>query len=371
MQFWPGFHRTDGPREPVSGHPNFRSLLILTQAATILVTWPLWQMRDTPPMLPAASLPQLDMGLLLLGSLALIAVAPKTGLAVHTMLVGAAISLDQMRLQPPIISQVLLLWSTLPGRSAATIGRAHLLALWFYAGAYKLLSPYYLDGDLRWLLRELYPAATDGMCLVFALGVAGTELALAIGVCCRATRRLAGPLVYVFHLGILLSLSPLGIGWDPGVWAWNFALAVSGLVLIRSWETRMLDDLNAAPAWTTAVVAVLLLSPLGYSFGLVDTCFCHLLYSNHVPLARIHTAHGSHPIDTRRQLNVPVPQMHRLYRAHFQAVAAPQDRLQIVDPRWWYRHSGRETRWYGVATPPRPGVAQGRNAEHAQRYLTN
>ncbi len=98
-------------------------------------------------MLPALPLPQLDLGLLLLASLAVIAVAPRAGLVMHAVLVVVAMCLDQMRMQPPIISQILLLWSTLSVRSAVIIGRAHLLALWFYAGAYKLLSPYYLDGD--------------------------------------------------------------------------------------------------------------------------------------------------------------------------------------------------------------------------------
>ena len=337
-----------GQRKQDRGYPVFRAVLILTQAATILATWPLWQVRDTPPMLPAVPLPQWDLGLLLLASLAVIAVAPRTGVILHAVLVGIAMCLDQMRMQPPIISQVLLLWSTLPVRSAAVIGRAHLLALWFYAGAYKLLSPDYLDGDPRWLLRELYPAATDFMCVVFGLGAACTEIALAVGAWCRKTRHLVGPLAYAFHLGILVSLSPAGIGWDPGVWAWNFALAVSGLILISGWNTRMLDDLSAAPLPVHAVAVVLLVTPLGYSFGVIDTCFCHLLYSNHVPLARVHTPESINLIDTRPQLNVPVPQVQRLYRSYFAAVAGAEDRLEIRDPRWWYRRSGQETRWYDL-----------------------
>ena len=349
--FWSGLVWNHGSRDTLAGHPRFRWVLILTQATTILVTWPVWQIRTAPPMLPAVSWLQLDMGPLLLISLAMICVAPRCGMLVHTALVVWAMGLDQMRMQPPIISQVLLLWSTLPGRSAVTIGRVHLLALWFYAGAYKLLSPYYVQGDPQWLLRSLYPSATDGMCLAFAWMVICAELGLAFGAWFRRTRFVAGPAAFAVHLGILFSLSPMGINWDPAVWAWNFALALSGLVLIQGWETRLLDDLRGGPAWLTAVAAVLLLAPLGYSFGVVDTCFCHLLYSNHVPQARIHTADGSVTlIDTRPQLNVPVPQIPRLLRAHFQAVGGPADRLEVWDPRWWYRHRGLEFVWFTHAT---------------------
>ncbi|MEO1996110.1 MAG: hypothetical protein ABGZ17_12630, partial [Planctomycetaceae bacterium] len=152
QHIWSQWTRNRRLRDPVAGYPVFRSVLILTQATTILTTWRLWQMRDAPPMLPALPLPQLDMGPLLLASLAVLCIAPRTGLVAHTVLIVWAMSLDQMRMQPPIISHVFLLWSTLPGRSAATIGRAHLLALWFYAGAYKLLSLDYWEGDPQWLL---------------------------------------------------------------------------------------------------------------------------------------------------------------------------------------------------------------------------
>ena len=48
-----------------------RWFVVCTQAATIWLTWPLWQVRISPPLLPLADVYQIDFGHLLLGSLAL------------------------------------------------------------------------------------------------------------------------------------------------------------------------------------------------------------------------------------------------------------------------------------------------------------
>src|SRR5258708_20558042 len=64
----------------------FRWLIISCQAATLLITWPLWQVHTVTPMLPLLPLPVFDMGVLLLLSLVLIIFAPRTGVIVHTVL---------------------------------------------------------------------------------------------------------------------------------------------------------------------------------------------------------------------------------------------------------------------------------------------
>src|SRR5215208_5502504 len=82
----------------------FRWLVVVCQAATLLITWPLWQNHQVTPMLPALPLPAVDMGLLLLLSLLLILVKPLPGIIVHTVLTLYAVLIDQTRLQPEVVS---------------------------------------------------------------------------------------------------------------------------------------------------------------------------------------------------------------------------------------------------------------------------
>ena len=76
-------------------------------------------------------------------------------------------------------------------------------------------------------------------------------------------------------------------------------------------------------------VGLVLLVPLAYDAGWIDTYLCHVLYSSHAPLGWIRTADGRRElIDTRPELKVPVPQIERFYAAYFAAVAHPGDELE-------------------------------------------
>src|SRR5262245_26375428 len=63
----------------------FRWLVVGCQVATILITWPLWQVHHAPPMVPLLNLPQIDLGVVILVSLAVVLVAPAPGLTLHTV----------------------------------------------------------------------------------------------------------------------------------------------------------------------------------------------------------------------------------------------------------------------------------------------
>jgi hypothetical protein len=56
-----------------------------------------------------------------------------------------AVLIDQTRLQPEIVSLIFLLWGTLPDPNLKTLARAHLIALWCFAGLNKLLSPAFMN----------------------------------------------------------------------------------------------------------------------------------------------------------------------------------------------------------------------------------
>ena len=69
-------NRSAGGREAAAEIP-LRWLLIAAQAVTLWITWPLCQVRTQPPPLPLLPLPQFDMGVPLLASLAAIAFRPR------------------------------------------------------------------------------------------------------------------------------------------------------------------------------------------------------------------------------------------------------------------------------------------------------
>jgi len=322
----------------------FRWLLVLTQALTIWVTWPLWETRASPPMLPLLALPQFGCGPLLLASLAVVIFHGLTGIVLYSALLAAAMLSDQMRLQPEFISQAILLWGTLHWPAARTIARAHLIALWFYSGFQKLTCPYFYQGDAHWLVTSLFPHVDAALATPIGVFLALWEIGLAACAVVPRTRLAAVWMAYVFHLGIVGTLA-LGIAWDEAVWPWNLALACAGAVLIGSWKETPAEQFRKLGLAMRIAVGLVLLVPLAYDAGCIDTYLCHVLYSSHAPLGWIRTADGRRElIDTRPQLKVPVPQIERFYAAYFAAVAHPGDELEIFDPRWISRLRSREHR---------------------------
>ena len=87
-----------------------RPLFVLMQGATVLITWPLWQTRSDPPLLPMFEwTPQFDTGLLVLGTLVLTLVRPNIGVLAHIAVLSIAFIQDQTRLQPEFVSLALIL----------------------------------------------------------------------------------------------------------------------------------------------------------------------------------------------------------------------------------------------------------------------
>ena len=173
-------------------------LLVLSQAATIWITWRLWQIHRSPPMLPVLRLPEIDTAIVLLLSLACILFRPVAGVIIHTLTLVYAVLIDQTRLQPEIFSLTILMWSVLPSHGLKMIGRAHLISLWFFAGINKLLSAGYLSA----LSFSFHSFVGNSLTLAVPL----IEICLAVLAIIPRTRKLAAWLALILHLGILVEL---------------------------------------------------------------------------------------------------------------------------------------------------------------------
>jgi hypothetical protein len=319
----------------------FRWWVAGCQAATLLITWPLWQVHRSPPMLPVLPLPQLDTGVALLLSLAVVFIAPVTGIILHTVLIVYAMLIDQTRIQPQLMSHTILLWGTLCYLDAKTLSRAYLVAMWTWAGLNKLLSPAFLSDVGPSLFGTLFTQAPVWLRENGGYAIAISELATGLMAALPRTRRLCGFMAFGLHISILLTLVSLRANRNEAIWPWNLALALSAFSLIAPWQESIPRSIGQSQLGTRLIIVLILVLPAGFHFGLIDTYFAHNLYSGNTPIA---ASSAFNPASTRSEFNVPLPPEHRLYEQWFHLVCKPGDHLTIIDPRWWFRIRGQGER---------------------------
>ena len=323
----------------------FRWLVVGCQAATLLITWPLWQNRTSPPMLPALPLPAVDLGALLLLSLAVILIAPRSGIVLHTALLLYAVAIDQTRIQPEIVSLTFLLWGTLPSPTARLFARAHLISMWFFAGLHKLLSPGFIDDTSQWILSAVIANPPSWLSAQFGYLIALSELSIGLLALVPSTRRLAAVAAFGLHGGILFVLMPTGHDWNEAVWPWNVALAFSGFALIAPWKDSPRTCLQSCTPVLRPLLVLLVVAPLGFYAGVVDAYLSHNLYSSNTAYATVwcpnECQEEQQPSYTWQALNVPFPPEHRLFEDYFARTCQSGDEMTIHDSRWWFTSRGQ------------------------------
>jgi hypothetical protein len=318
-----------------------RWTLVACQAATIMISWRLWQARGEPPTLPAVPIPSLDLAIPLLLSLLVVLRYPLSGAIVHAVLLALSFGMDQTRLQPEVVSMALLLFATTGRRALVIIGRTHLITLWFWAGLAKLLSDNFRESQGGWMFDGLpLPTSLDGLGVYFGAVVIALEMGAGILAVPVRTRRWSAVLALGVHFGALVTLGPLGHNWNPVIWPWNVALPVAAFTLIAPWKESVRTELTTAGWPARVAVAFLVLFPAGYYIGAADAYLSHHLYSDDTPAGFVCNERGRcsrallrEPLSTVR---VPLPPEHRLLRALFDETCEPGQILVIRDPRRWY-----------------------------------
>jgi hypothetical protein len=305
-------------------------LLALCQAATILATWRLWQIRQSPPMLPALPLPEINLGVILLITLAGVFFRPRAALTIHTAAMIYAILIDQTRLQPELVSLLVLMWGSLWSRSPGwfsmrRLAQAHLISLWFYSGFNKLLSSGY---------RSSINFDTKPSVGVRNLILPLIEILVAVLVCIPRTRKVGASLACALHVVLLIVL--LRGRQNSAIWAWNLGLAFAALAYFYSAKDSLVGSLRKSNRWIRVIALLILTFPLGFYIGLGDPYLAHNLYTNNTPAALWQHANGEREnIQTSKNLNVPIPPEHRLFEQYFNLVCKPGDQLVIYDFRYW------------------------------------
>ena len=337
-----------------------RTAAVAAQAATIWITWPLWQVRHyspdqlvpQTPNLPALPLPQMDVAPWLLGTLVLVLFVPRWGVLLHGIALVWAILLDQIRMQPECISLWVLMLGSLNSPGCKLLARSHLIALWFFAGFHKLISPEYYAAVVPFMMGRAPGTTLAASDVLWGAFGALFEMALAVLAVVPRTRRACAVLAVPFHLAVFCWLT-FRLQWNYSVCPWNAAVAVAGLTLIWPWRTTLLADWREASRPVKVAVAAVLFSPLLFYVALLDPFLSYCVYTESAPHAWIELPSGErfdisslfvNEENPTRALNVAIPPEHRLFEAYFQQVGEPGEKLIIEDRRWWARVMGFDHR---------------------------
>jgi hypothetical protein len=344
-----------GEADAAPDRPVLRLVLVAAQAACLALTWSLWQARQELPALPLVSgLPAFGMGVPLLSSLALTIWRPRWGVPLHAVLLLLAIAMDQLRIQPEFLSLSLLLWASLPSRAGQFLGRMHLVALYVFMGLHGALGVRGLGRSASDFWAGALPEAGQELVEAMAVGVSMFQVLLGLAILWQPSRRLVAWLLAGMHLVICASLFFQAELQNLAVWPWNLALAVTAPLLLASWRAPWALTRRGLSCASLALGGLLLLSPFGYRFGLVDASLAYA-FPPATPAAMQLTATQLRSVERRgvqdfdapalsvlttRQLGVPFPPAQRLYVAWYLATREPGDILLIQDPRAWALERG-------------------------------
>ncbi|MCU1455238.1 MAG: hypothetical protein JWN46_3384 [Acidimicrobiales bacterium] len=294
-----------------------RTLLAGCQAATIVVTWNLWQARNaTVPNLPALGwLPHVGVGWLLLATLVVVVARPRVGIPLHVAAFAFALATDQVRLQPEWISLAILILATGPWRHCRTLGWAHLSSLWVWAGLNKLAGTGF-PSVAQSVAHNLGFAGLHGE-LAWAIPVG--EISIGVLAALPWTRRIAGVGAVGLHVGATVALR-MGLDWEI-LW-WNLGLAGAGLALLTLLPADR-PATGASGGLRFALAAGLLTYPALSYVGLVDPYLAHHVYSGTLQGAVVCEAPygcSALPIDlTGAAIQAPLPPSIRLFERWFRS----------------------------------------------------
>ena len=314
------------PPRPWSTRYILLLLSAFAQLISLVITWPLWNVREEVPHLPVFELgiPQISFGWILVVTLAVIPFRPKLGVWLHFAVMLVSCLFDQMRTQPQFLATWILMLAML-GNSWKNYTRWFLSSLWIWAGLHKFISP-------EWHANRAFNVSFEmGLDPVWwftivAIGVAAGEMA--VGLLAWWKPRWGAFGCVLLHVGIVIYLSPLFMDWNYSVLPWNIATAIVGFWILWTCDVRSTVPQRIA-------FGVFMIVPAGFFIGCLDHGYSHVLYSGSIAEGLITRADGSiEPIEGWGELAIPFPNERRTLKQRFGADSQEGDRLHIFDPRW-------------------------------------
>ncbi len=324
-----------------------RTLAVLAQCATVLVTWQLWSARAAPPLLPLGPSMAITFGHALIATAVLSIVFARVGSVAHALTLVFAVLGDQTRVQPSPYCFAIVILGTSWGARGWVVARVALGALWFYAGFNKLISPGWFTGTAPWLLSALTKTPSALVTKWFPWAIAGGEALLGLLVFIPATRKLAALGAVLLHVGILVDLGPWGHKWNEAVWPWNLGLALLAPLLLWPWRRESWrETYRGSHRLALFASAWLIVAPALWHVGLYPAYFSHHLYSEDLPTARWCASDGGCANERGNDevfaaLKVPLSPSVPIIRAHFLARCLHGEYLVLEESRRWFIRRGQ------------------------------
>ena len=314
------------PPKPWSTRYVLLLIAALAQLIALIITWPLWNVREDIAHLPVFELGfgQFSFGWLLVLTLAIIPFRPRWGVWSHFGLMFVSCLFDQMRTQPQFLATWILMLALL-GHSWKNYARWFLSSLWLWAGFHKVVSPDWI------FLHAVSMADIIGLDALYwsstlAVVVAGTEMIVGLLAWWKPKWGAIG--CVLLHVGIAIYLSPLFKNWNFSVLPWNLATAIVGGWILWTCDARSTIGQRIA-------FCVFMTLPAGYFVGWLDHGYAHVLYSDMIAKGLITHKDGSvEKILGWGELAVPFPKERRTLRQRFDIDSVEGERLHILDPRW-------------------------------------
>ena len=228
----------DRERLPQPWNNCYLMLLVATfaQLLTLIITWPLWNVRQDIPHLPVFDfgIPQIPFGGLLLLTLAVIPFRPRLGVWSHFAVMLVSCLFDQMRTQPQFLATWILMLATL-GPTWKNYTRWFLSSLWIWAGLHKLISPEWMNYHAFDMTHHI---GLDPVTWFATVGIVVAATEMIVGLLAWWKPRWGAIACVMLHVGIAVYLSPLFRSWNYSVLPWNLATAIVGFWILWTCDER-------------------------------------------------------------------------------------------------------------------------------------
>jgi hypothetical protein len=282
---------------------RFQRIWALGQLCLMAATYRLWWRSDEFPAVPMRELPSFGLFtdrlvvLLVAASLAWIALARRPRRSAFVLVaVGLAFLffVNQHRLQPWAYQNVLYstAFACFTVQAARRWVSAVAISVYCYSAIGKFDYQFLHTVGQDFVSIALGPPGSPPSAL--RLGLAAmlpvAELAIAIGLMCPPSRRVAGVAAILMHGSLLVALGPWMLGHSSGVVGWNV------LLIVQSWflfvtpvqpgviTQQAINDNEPSPVgrrFATAVLVVALLMPMAERMSYWDHWLSWSLYSPH------------------------------------------------------------------------------------------
>ncbi|MGI9519768.1 MAG: hypothetical protein ACR2NP_22125 [Pirellulaceae bacterium] len=337
------------------------TVVVASLVSTILITWPLWELRVYPPNLRLFTwLPPMSMGIVLLLALYGVLLCPRRWFFVWVALLLLAFATDLIRCQPQMVGLTVLMAGCIFERLQDLV-RWYLISMWLWAGVHKLLSPYWL-GPVSYTVLDRMGFEAGDYYYMYAIIVPVLEIGLALLAWLKP--RVAAPACLLLHLGIAAQL--VFMQWNYSVGPWNIATGAAGAWLLwRCGEVNGARQMWPQPIWQQVTAALMLIIPAGIYYGVTPQLVAHVLYSDNMPKAVVLRSNQHETISTWESLRVPFPGETWTYSRYFAEVGYQGD-VMLVSRVWpgqktvaYYKDHEEVTRQNSPPIHRRPGDTVG------------